>query len=184
MAWWRKPFDGEARGAASAVPDMRWPEFALLVGEGFRLQGYLVIETGGAGLVLEKGKDKFLVDCSHWRAAKVDAGPVRELQSFVAAKGLAGAFALTAGEFTAAAVEIARACGIHLVNGAKLSLMLEKARLTVTRPFRIEPHLAASPACPNCSRMMLKRTAGRGVHAGKPLWVCPAFPDCRGTLPA
>ena len=183
MPWWKKLFGGAPRGAAALVKDLRWPEFALLVGEAFRLQGYLLIETGGTGLVLQKGQEKSLVECRHWRAAKVDVGPVREFLE-LAAKAAAGGFVVTSGEFTAAATELGRASGIRLINGAKLALMLEKARQTVTMPFRIEPHLAASPACPACSRMMIRTTARKGANAGKPFWVCPTFPDCRGTLPA
>jgi restriction system protein len=183
MAWWRRLLGGAPRAAAALVKELRWPEFALLVGEAFRLQGYLVIETGGTGLVLQKGQEKFLVECRHWRAAKVDDGPLREFQA-LAARAAAGGFVVTSGEFTAAATELGRAGGIRLINGAKLALMLEKARQTVTVPLRIEPHLAASPACPGCSRMMIRTTARKGTQAGKPFWVCPTFPDCRGTLPA
>lgn len=176
--------------AGSVVREMRWQDFELLVGEGFRLQGYLVIEAGGGGadggvdLVLQKGQEKFFVQCKHWRALKVDVGTVRELYGVMAAGGAAGGFVVTSGEFTAAAAEFANGCGIHLVNGAKLLTLLEKARETVTMPLRIEPRLAAGrPACPRCSRTMIQRVAQQGANAGKPFWGCPAFPDCRGTLP-
>jgi restriction system protein len=166
---------------------MRWQGFELLVGEGFRLQGFLVIEIGGsnaADLVLQKGEQKFLVHCKHWRAAKVDVGTVRELHGAMAAKGAAGGFVVTSGDFTAAAAEFANACGIQLVNGAKLLTMLEQAKTTVTMPLRIEPRLATGkPACPRCSRTMIQQVAQQGASAGKPFWGCPAFPDCRGTLP-
>jgi ssDNA-binding Zn-finger/Zn-ribbon topoisomerase 1 len=58
------------------------------------------------------------------------------------------------------------------------------AREALATPPRIEPYLgAAKPACPRCSRPMLKQIAKQGSHAGKSFWGCPAFPDCRGTLP-
>ena len=89
LAWWR-------RRSEPARPEMGWPEFELLLGEGFRLQGYVVTETGGgpegaADLVLQKGAERFLVQCRHWRATRVDAGTVRELHAAVAAQGAAGA---------------------------------------------------------------------------------------------
>ena len=67
---------------ASDAPDgMSWREFEMLVGEGFRLQGYQVVESGGGGadggvdLVLSRpgknGGEKFLVQCKQWRAFKV-----------------------------------------------------------------------------------------------------------------
>jgi hypothetical protein len=43
---------------------------------------------------------------------------------------------------------------------------------------------AAATACPNCNKEMVKRRATSGEHAGKLFWVCPAFPGCRGVLPA
>ena len=179
MSWWKR--------AKPVIPDMRWQEFELLVGEGFRLQGFLVIEMGrrdGADLVLQKGEQKFLVQCRNWRAPKVDIGAVRELHTAMAAKAAAGGFVVTAGDFTAAAAEFANASGIQLVNGAKLLAMLEQAKTTVTMPLRIEPRLGSGkPACPRCSRTMIQQVAQQGANAGKPFWGCPAFPDCRGTLP-
>src|SRR3982750_1020056 len=53
--------------APDALDRMSWQEFELLVGEGFRLQGYEVTELGGEGpdggvdLVLRRDKEKFLV---------------------------------------------------------------------------------------------------------------------------
>jgi restriction system protein len=57
--------------ATDALDGMSWCELEMLVGEGFRLQGYQVVETGGGGadggvdLVLTKpgknGGEKFLV---------------------------------------------------------------------------------------------------------------------------
>jgi restriction system protein len=123
-----------------AMPDLKWPEFEALVGEGFRQHGFLVIESG-TDLVLEKAGQTFLARCRHWRDAKVDLGPVREMQAAIGAKSAAGGFILTAGEFTAAATEYAKGCGIRLLNGARLGAMLEKARQTVTLPLRIEPRL-------------------------------------------
>lgn len=38
-----------------------------------------------------------------------------------------------------------------------------------------------APACPNCGRPMLVRTARKGQKAGQPFWGCSGYPDCRGT---
>ena len=75
--------------ATDALNGMSWRQFEMLVGEGFRLQGYQVAETGGGGadggvdLVLTKpgknGSEKFLVQCKQWRAYKVGVDVVREL---------------------------------------------------------------------------------------------------------
>ncbi|WP_409559350.1 DUF2726 domain-containing protein [Accumulibacter sp.] len=39
-----------------------------------------------------------------------------------------------------------------------------------------------APACPKCSRAMLRRTAKGGENAGRDFWGCPDFPNCRGML--
>lgn len=63
--------------ATDALDGMSWRE--VLVGEGFRLQGYDVVENGGGGadgidLVLTKpgknGGEKFLVQCKQWLDGK------------------------------------------------------------------------------------------------------------------
>ncbi len=143
MLWWSRKRTAPGAPAAGAVHEMRRQDFEALVGEGFRLLGFLVIEAGGADadLVLQKAEQKFLVHFRHWRAPTVDVGAVRELHGAMSARGAAGGFVVTSGEFTPAAVEYARACGVRLVNGGRLAPMLEKARQTVTLPLRIEPRL-------------------------------------------
>jgi restriction system protein len=37
------------------------------------------------------------------------------------------------------------------------------------------------PACPNCGKPMVLRTARKGRKAGQPFWGCTGFPDCKGT---
>jgi restriction system protein len=92
--------------AASVLDGLSWDEFERLVGEGFRLQGYGVTETGGSSpdggvdLVLSKGDETFLVQCKQWKAYKVGVEVVRALYGVMAAKGAAGGFVVTSGQFT------------------------------------------------------------------------------------
>jgi restriction system protein len=118
-AWRRKErknlvIDVMQSEASDALDGMSWREFEMLVGEGFRLQGYQVSETGGGGadggvdLVLRKAGEtsgeKFLVQCKQWRALKVGVDVVRELYGVMAARGATGGFVVTSGRFTEAAV--------------------------------------------------------------------------------
>ena len=41
-----------------------------------------------------------------------------------------------------------------------------------------------TPACRNCGKPMMLRTARKGAKAGQPFWGCSGFPDCKGTMPA
>lgn len=129
--------------ATDALDGMSWRQFEMLVGEGFRLQGYQVAETGGGGadggvdLVLTKpgknGSEKFLVQCKQWRAYKVGVDVVRELYGVMAAKGATGGFVVTSGRFTDEAVSFASGRNVTLVDGPKLHGLLRQAQAGAER---------------------------------------------------
>jgi restriction system protein len=208
MSAWRRKVRASlvtdvAQSQASDVLDgMSWREFELLVGEGFRLQGYQVAESGGGGadggvdLVLTRpgksGGEKFLVQCKQWRALKVGVDVVRELYGVMAARGATGGFVVTSGRFTEAAVGFASGRNVTLLDGPKLLGLIRQARAGTGRPAvradaaEVTPPSAASAqttACPLCSKPMLRRTAKRGANAGGEFWGCTGYPACRGTRP-
>lgn len=186
--------------ASDALDGMSWREFEMLVGEGFRRQGYLVVETGGGGadggvdLVLRRpgsnGDEKFLVQCKQWRAFKVGVDVVRELYGVMAARGAAGGFVVTSGRFTGAAVSFANGRNVTLVDGPKLHELIRQARAGAEpMPARAAAAPAMQPGapllqaaiCPLCSKEMVRRTAKRGASAGREFWGCSDYPSCRGT---
>ncbi|MGE0098430.1 MAG: restriction endonuclease [Hydrogenophaga sp.] len=188
--------------ATDALDGMSWREFEMLVGEGFRLQGYQVVETGGGGadggidLVLTKpgksGGEKFLVQCKQWRAYKVGVDVVRELYGVMAAKGATGGFVVTSGRFTDEAINFASGRNVTLIDGPKLHGLLRQVQAGVDRPRAQKPavpvaHSPAPPtqalACPLCAKPMVRRTAKRGANAGNEFWGCAGYPACRGTRP-
>ncbi len=195
--------------SSDALDGMSWQQFELLVAEGFRLQGYRVVETGGGGpdggvdLVLSKpgaqGGEKFLVQCKQWRAFKVGVSVVRELYGVMAAKGATGGFVVTSGRFTAEAVAFAEGRNIKLMDGPKLHAMIQRvqsrpASVPARTPAAIAPataptaatasEKAITPTCPVCAGVMVKRTAQRGANAGRQFWGCTGYPACRGTRTA
>ena len=129
------------KNAMAAVRDMKWPNFELLVAEGFRLQGFLVTEVrelgadGGVNMLLAKGEDRFLVQCEDWQAESIEAGAVQELAKLMAVQGAAGGFVVTCGDPTKEAAALARERKIQFVNGPKLLAMIDKARTTITAPL-------------------------------------------------
>lgn len=145
----RKQLVSNVAGASSsdALGDMTWREFEVLVGEGFRLQGYEVSETGGGGadggvdLVLRKDREKFLVQCKQWKAFKVGVEIVRELYGVMAARGVAGGFVVTSGSFTAEATAFAAGRNVQLVEGTQLHAMLQQAR--AAQPGQTRPLMRA-----------------------------------------
>jgi restriction system protein len=186
--------------AAGGLDGMSWREFEILVGEGFRLQGYAVAENfkagpdGGIDLILRKNGEQYLVQCKQWRAFKVGVPVVRELYGVMAAKGAAGGFVITSGQFTSEAEEFARGRNVRLIDGPKLQLLLKQSkgdagtsqsttdgnagRLTKSQPTAAK---LAAPNCPRCAQAMVRRTAKKGANAGKEFWGCSDYPRCRGT---
>ena len=185
--------------APGMLENMSWREFEMLVGEGFRLQGYSVIENlepgpdGGIDLTLRKNGETYLVQCKQWRAFKVGVPVVRELYGVMAAKGAAGGFVVTSGRFTAEAEEFANGRNVRLLDGPKLERMLKQAKAKAATPRnptrsagqpRDDAQPTSSPnvpACPKCSQPMTRRRASKGVNSGQEFWGCVGFPRCRGT---
>ena len=195
---------GPGASSAAAIDAMTWQEFELLIGEAFRLQGFTVTEQGGASadggvdLELQKGSERWLVQCKHWRALKVPVNVVRELAGVMAHRRAVGAYVVTSGTFTSDAESFAEGRGIVLVNGSKLQGLIAQARTSLDkRTVRTASRPAATPlpslpsmgvptlpACPVCSRSMALRKARKGPNAGGAFWGCTSFPGCRGTRPA
>ena len=193
--------------SGSVLDGMSWREFEMLVGEGFRLQGYRVLETGGGGadggvdLVLsrpsENGSEKFLVQCKQWRALRVGVDVVRELYGVMAARGAAGGFVVTSGRFTDEAMRFAQGRNLQLLDGQELRGLIQRARgakrshtanATAATTAVSVPAAKASgaptpftPTCPVCSGTMVRRTAKRGANVGNEFWGCTGYPACRGT---
>lgn len=173
--------------AANVLDGMTWREFERLVGEAFRLKGYAVRENGGGGadggvdLMLEKDGDMFLVQCKQWRAYKVGVDIVRALYGVMTAKGAAGGFVVTSGEFTDAAREFANGRNVELINGNALHELIRSAR---SAPAAAQPPArgatASTPNCPACGKPMVKRTAKHGSYRGNEFWGCSGYPSCHG----
>jgi len=126
--------------AADALDGMSWQQFEKLVGEGFRLQGYRVVETGGGGadggvdLALTKGSEKFLVQCKQWRALKVGVDVVRELYGVMAARGATGGFVVMSGRFTDEATAFAKGRNVSLIDGPALHALIRRVRGAASGP--------------------------------------------------
>lgn len=185
--------------AADMLDNMNWREFEMLIGEGFRLQGYSVLENfeggpdGGIDLTLRKDGEKFLVQCKQWRAFKVGVTVVRELYGVMAAQGATGGYVVTSGQFSAEAEAFAKGRNLHLIDGPKLQQLLRQARSAAAIHPTAKPPVAPivkgtsqsaqahAVSCPKCSLPMVRRTAKKGANAGQEFWGCLDYPRCRGT---
>jgi restriction system protein len=174
-----------------------WREFEVLVGEYFHRQGFTALDNGGGGpdggvdVLLQKGSDKYLVQCKQWRALRVGVQPVRELYGVMSARRVAGGFVVTSGEFTQEARSFAEGREIQLINGKTLQRGIQAqaavsgspALREVGQPQPAVPAAEATPDCPLCNAPMVLRLARQGAAAGKQFWGCSRFGQtkCRGT---
>ncbi len=129
---------------------------------------------GGVDVELRMGKDKYVVQCKHWKAQAVGVSIVRELFGVMTAEGAAGGFVVASGPFTAEAAKFVDGRPIQLVDATRLiaGVSLPHADIAAT---------TSKPVCPLCGKQMVKRMARKGTNAGSTFWGCPAFPGCRGT---
>lgn len=197
----------QAYDAVAALNAMSWQQFEMLVGEGYRRQGFSVAETGGGGadggvdLVMRRRGEQYLVQCKHWRATKVGVTTVRELFGVMAARGATGAFVVTAGEFTDDDKAFAAGRNITLVNGGALMALLRtgqqadgvapRSTAPNLNPTSVETaerirsehvaHYHDAQNCPSCGGAMVRRVARRGTSVGQPFWGCSSYPTCKGT---
>jgi restriction system protein len=170
------------------ISELDWPDFERLVGELFRRGGYEVAEQGGSrpdggvDLVVTKSKQRYLVQCKHWRSRQVGVSVVRELNGVVAAEGASGGFVVTGGEFTREARAFARKTRIELIDDKTLE---DRIGAIAARPlaYKLEPIPEAAPACPRCRTVMVRRVAKQGNHAGRAFWGCGQYPKCSVILP-
>jgi len=180
---------------ATILNAMSWQEFEALVGEGFRLRGYRVLEQGGSApdggvdLQLFLGPEQYLVQCKQWKAFKVGVEVVRELYGVMAAKGAAGGFVVTSGQFTRGAQEFAEGRNIGLIDGKALFSMLQSAKKSLgdeTPPVQKASKSSTAStthSCPSCGSLMVKRETKRGGHTGQSFWGCSTYPKCKVILP-
>ena len=181
--------------SSSALNNMTWQEFEMLVGEAFRRKGYTVSETGGDGadggvdLVLRKDGERFLVQCKQWKSYKVGVTTIRELYGVMAASGAVGGFVVTSGVFTQEAKSFAEGINIDLIDGSELTAMIKKvprqpqsAIAATQSAFQRSMAATADPNGPKCGNAMTKRTARQGANYGKTFWGCTGYPQCRGII--
>ncbi len=55
--------------------------------------------------------------------------------------------------------------------------------LTGKTPSRVPDPENKTRLCPKCGKVMVKKTAKSGNHAGKRFWVYPDYPACKTTIP-
>lgn len=198
----RKRLDSQ-RGPRT-IDALTWQQFELLLAEAMRRKGYAVQRPGGRGgggadggvdLRLTRHGETTLVQCKHWKAARVGVRPVRELRGVMVAEGAQRGVLVASGSFTAEARSFAAAAGVELIDGKALWPMIrsvQNAPADVSKPQPPTPNAppvpsepaGATPPCPRCGSAMVRRVARQGPNAGGAFLGCSRYPACKATLRA
>ena len=178
---------------SDALARMNPHDFERLVAEGFRREGYLVVERAGTrhlgcvDLELFMGRDRYLVQCRGWKEKAVDAQTVRDLYAVISAERAVGGFIVSSGRFTDEARKIALGRSIRVVPADSLRRLIKKVTASSTGEITISPvfsrrrHDPAPPACPACGKVMMPRTKKQGGVVVQVDWGCTSFPACQGS---
>lgn len=178
----------EPQTGLDSLRELHWKRFEDLLGEAYRRQGYNVEETlgggadGGVDLVLRRAGEVTLVQCKRWKGKPVPVQVVREMYGILAARHAAAAKVVATTSFTSEAVDFASGKRIELVDGDSLLHLLRGVQTSgrIAPPSKAEADVV-TPPCPQCSAMMVKRTAKRGANIGREFWGCSRYPGCKET---
>lgn len=178
---------------SDALVRMSVHDFEKLVIEGFRREGFLVVEPTGTkhlgcvDLELFMGRDRYLVQCRRWKEKTVDALAVHELAAVINAERAVGGFIVASGRFTDEARKAALGRSIRVVPADSLRRLIKKVTASSTGEVTISPmfsrrrHDPAPPACPKCGKVMMPRTKKQGGAVVQVDWGCTSFPACQGS---
>ena len=129
---------------------LSWQDFERLVAAAFRRWGYQVAETGlggadgGLDLIATKGKFVTLVQCKHWRKAKVGAQELRAMYGLMHHHQADAIAIVTSGEYTNTARKFAYGKPIELIDGRRLNRLLRPPHPATLRAAKamIDSHRA------------------------------------------
>ncbi len=129
MALWRqlqRPSTGRVDRTLDAVRTMTWPDFATVVEDGYRSNGYEVRRVQHAAADFEVTKDMrtSLVSGKRWKVARTGIEPLRDLIAARDAREVHGCIYIAIGEVSDNARKFAAEKRIQLVGGPELAQLL------------------------------------------------------------
>jgi len=187
VSWWSRKKRGAIVETVASTQDMNaisWQDFEKLTAAYFKAKGFEVIEQGGPSadggvdLILKMGRDRYFVQCKHWKARKVGVAIVRELYGVMHAENVVGGFVVASGDFTADAKAFAQGRSIDLVDGRGILKTFRRPRTEA--PETPKAPEAAGAYCPRCGSTMVLRRARKGASS---FFGCSTYPKCKGTVP-
>lgn len=164
----------------AALEQIDWYQFERFCAALLRSDGYDVVRKGGAhadggvDLIAEKGDERILVQCKHWRTREVKENILHGLLGGMTQFQVNRAALYTLHGWTKAAGRFAAKHSILLVDGETLAARAA-AQLTAKQLHEVlNPELHH---CPKCEAPMVWRESGF-----RSLWGCSNYPRCTGTL--
>lgn len=135
----RRPETENAAGVR-ALADLRWREFATIVGQAMQQRGLrsvapgseLGTEPAGGEIVMTDGVNRWLLACKHGLAYNLGAANVRELAASMDLAGARNGILLTEGRAERDALAAAAERGIELIDGRRLWALLKPFMPTAT----------------------------------------------------
>jgi len=184
---------------AYEILSLSWEELEALLREAFERQNFRVFERGTGGttvnaisgladIVLERKGKRWLVSAKYWRENPVPGHAVQELYGTIVAAGAAGGYIITYGTFGPAAKVLAKERQIELLDGVKLSALIdpvrknpsELTRRRLERAKQAETTGRRKVPCPLCGKPMMRRQEKFGPSAGQSYYACSDYPRCKG----
>ena len=130
-ALWRQLRVPSATNVAEILGRLRamsWEDFAAVIGEAFRRDGYTVTAIPGsaADFELRRNGRVSILCCKRWKVAQTGAGPLRELYAAKQAQDAQECIYVATGEFTANARAYAAEKAIRLLHDATLATLVAR----------------------------------------------------------
>lgn len=116
----------EASAGLKLLHGYKWRELAQLLLQALRQRGYEPAETermpgeGGFDLLVQRGSERYLVQCKHGGAFHVGGAAVRDLFALMPTHDASGAILVTTGRFDAEAQKAAKNRPVQLLDGVPL----------------------------------------------------------------
>jgi restriction system protein len=131
-AWrqWKAPSAKRIERTATAVLAMPWSDFARVLSDAYRREGYEVQPVQGAAADFEISKEwrRSLVSCKRWKVARTGVEPLRDLVKAKDAREAHDCIYVAVGDITDNAREFARKNAVTLVGAPELARLLPPAK--------------------------------------------------------
>jgi restriction system protein len=145
--------------------------------KGYKVQTTKVTGDYGADLVMTVGDKRIVVQAKRY-SKRVGIKAVQEVVSSIAFYKATEGWAVTNNEFTDAAVQLAKANGIKLIERNELIHMISHLDETQTiKSVQQTKEMTYSKLCPKCGSDVVLRRGSKGEFYG-----CSSFPKCRYTI--